>query len=105
MTGERRKFRREGEERRRDALIAAALDLVSEGGPEAATVRAIAERAGVTPGLIRHYFRTKEDLTRAAYRTADGPDDRSQRARCWTTPLTTPRRGWRPLSRPRCARR
>lgn len=69
MTGARRRFRHEGEERRRDALIAAALDLVAEGGIAAATVRAIADRAGVTPGLIRHYFRTKEDLTRAAYRT------------------------------------
>ena len=68
MTGERRKFTREGEERRREALIAAALDLVAEGGPGAATVRAIAERAGVTPGLIRHYFNSKEDLTREAYR-------------------------------------
>lgn len=68
MTGERRKFRREGEERRREALIAAALDLIAEGGVGAATVRAIALRAGVTPGLIRHYFQTKEDLTRAAYR-------------------------------------
>lgn len=68
MTGERRKFRREGEERRRDALIAAALDLVAEAGPQAATVRAIADRAGVTPGLIRHYFESKEELTRAAYR-------------------------------------
>lgn len=67
MTGERRKYVREGEERRREALIAAALDLVAEGGPQAATVRAIADRAGVTPGLIRHYFQTKEDLTRAAY--------------------------------------
>lgn len=68
MSGERRKFRREGEERRRDALIAAALELISEGGPGSATVRAIAERAGVTPGLIRHYFASKEDLTREAYR-------------------------------------
>lgn len=67
MTGERRKFKREGEGPRREALIAAALDLVAEGGPQAATVRAIAERAGVTPGLIRHYFQTKEDLNRAAY--------------------------------------
>ena len=67
MTGERRKFKREGEEARRDALIAAALALVAQGGPQAATVRAIADRAGVTPGLIRHYFQTKEDLTRAAY--------------------------------------
>jgi TetR/AcrR family transcriptional regulator, transcriptional repressor of bet genes len=67
MIGERRKFRRESEESRRDALIAAVLSLVAEGGPQAATVRAIADRAGVTPGLIRHYFSTKEDLTRAAY--------------------------------------
>lgn len=68
MTNERRKFRREGEGRRREALIAAAQDLIAEGGAGAATVRAIAERAGVTPGLIRHYFQTKEELTRAAYR-------------------------------------
>lgn len=68
MIGDRRKFTREGEERRREALIAAALDLISEGGPGAATVRAIADRAGVTPGLIRHYFTTKEALTREAYR-------------------------------------
>ncbi len=67
MSGERRKFKREGEEARRDALIAAALSLVAEGGAQAATVRAIAERAGVTPGLIRHYFVNKEELTRTAY--------------------------------------
>lgn len=64
---DRRPYRRETEERRRDDLIAAALQLVAEGGAQAATVRAIADRAGVTPGLIRHYFLTKEDLTRAAY--------------------------------------
>jgi AcrR family transcriptional regulator len=67
VTGNRRKFRREGETVRRDALIDAALQLMAEGGAQAATVRAIADRAGVTPGLIRHYFHTKEDLTRAAY--------------------------------------
>lgn len=65
---ERRAYRREGEERRREALVMAVLELVAEGGLQAATVRAIADRAGVTPGLIRHYFLTKDDLTRAAYR-------------------------------------
>ena len=64
---DRRPYRRESEERRRDDLIAAALQLVAEGGAQAATVRAIADRAGVTPGLIRHYFQSKDDLTRAAY--------------------------------------
>ena len=67
MSSERRRFRREGEAQRQGDLIDAALDLIAEGGPKAATVRAIAERAGVTPGLIRHYFRSKEALTRAAY--------------------------------------
>lgn len=66
---ERRPYRRETEESRRDALISAALELVAEGGAQAATVRAIAGRAGVTPGLIRHYFASKDELTRAAYRT------------------------------------
>lgn len=68
MPIDRRPYRRESEEARRDALILAAMDLVAEGGLQAATVRAIAERAGVTPGLIRHYFVTKEELTRAAFR-------------------------------------
>lgn len=69
VAGERRKFRREGEERRRDQLVAAALEIIAEKGPDAATVRTIAERAGVTQGLIRHYFTSKGDLTRAAYQS------------------------------------
>lgn len=67
MSPDRRPYKRESEETRRDALIEATLDLVGEAGPEAATVRAIAERAGVTPGLIRHYFSSKDELIRAAY--------------------------------------
>ena len=67
MQPARRLYRRESEESRRSALIAATQELVAEGGPEAATVRAISERAGVTPGLIRHYFQSKDELTRAAY--------------------------------------
>lgn len=67
MAQSRRPYRRESEETRRDALITAALELVAEGGPASATVRAIAQRADVTPGLIRHYFLSKDELTRAAY--------------------------------------
>lgn len=63
----RRKFRREGEERRRQDLIEATLDCVAENGLQGATVRAIALRAGVTAGLIRHYFPGKEELLQAAY--------------------------------------
>ncbi len=61
----RRAYRRASEETRRADLIAATQELVAEGGSEAATVRAIAARAGVTPGLIRHYFQTKDELTAA----------------------------------------
>ena len=68
----RRKFRREGEERRRQDLIEATLDCVAEKGLKGATVRAIALRAGVTAGLIRHYFPGKEDLLQAAYSTLMG---------------------------------
>ncbi|MBA3910810.1 MAG: TetR family transcriptional regulator [Rhodobacter sp.] len=63
----RRAYRRESEATRRADLIAATQELVAEGGSGAATVRAIAARAGVTAGLIRHYFQSKDDLTRAAY--------------------------------------
>ncbi|MER9689381.1 MULTISPECIES: TetR family transcriptional regulator C-terminal domain-containing protein [unclassified Mesorhizobium] len=64
---ERRKFRREGEERRRQDLIDATLDSVAEHGLEGASLRTIALRAGVTAGLIRHYFPGKEDLLQEAY--------------------------------------
>lgn len=63
----RKPFRNEGEETRRAALIAATLDCIGEGGLQAATVRAIARRAGVTQGLIRHYFPSKDHLIEAAY--------------------------------------
>jgi TetR/AcrR family transcriptional regulator, transcriptional repressor of bet genes len=64
----RKPYRRETVDKRRQALIAATLSLVSEGGARVATVRAIAERAGVTAGLIRHYFQSKENLIGQAFR-------------------------------------
>ena len=60
-------FRREPAEKRKEALVLATLDLIAEGGVRSATVRAIAARAEVTQGLIRHYFASKEDLVMAAY--------------------------------------
>lgn len=67
MQDTRRKFTRQSAQERKQALVQATLDLVAEEGVQAATVRAIAERADVTQGLIRHYFTTKEELIRAAY--------------------------------------
>lgn len=46
----------------RAALLEAGLALFAERGFEGASTRAIAERAGVPQGLIRHHFRSKEAL-------------------------------------------
>lgn len=64
----RRSFHHESEDVRRQDLIAATLDCIAEYGIQGATVRQIADRAGVTPGLIRHYFTGKELMFQAAYR-------------------------------------
>ncbi|PVA11200.1 TetR family transcriptional regulator [Pelagivirga sediminicola] len=67
MPPERKPFRRIGPDQRRDAMIDAMLSLIAEEGMAAATTRAVAARAGVTPGLIRHYFDSKDALLSAAY--------------------------------------
>ncbi|MGB3146493.1 MAG: TetR family transcriptional regulator C-terminal domain-containing protein [Paracoccaceae bacterium] len=64
----RRKFTREGVDIRREQLIEATLDAIADKGLSAATVRDVAARAGVTQGLIRHYFQTKEELVRESYK-------------------------------------
>ncbi|MGH9006294.1 MAG: helix-turn-helix domain-containing protein, partial [Acidimicrobiales bacterium] len=46
----------------RRQLLEAALRLIAERGLHAATVRAVADEAGVTPGLVVHHFRTKDQL-------------------------------------------
>jgi TetR/AcrR family transcriptional regulator, regulator of cefoperazone and chloramphenicol sensitivity len=43
----------------------AALELFARRGVEATSVRAIAQAAGVSPGLVQHYFPTKADLREA----------------------------------------
>ncbi|MEM5472054.1 TetR family transcriptional regulator C-terminal domain-containing protein [Hoeflea sp. AS60] len=65
----RRAFHHEPEAVRQNDLIAATLDSIAELGLAGATVREVANRAGVTPGLIRRYFDNKERLVAAAYRT------------------------------------
>jgi len=48
-------------------ILKAALDLFRERGYEAATMRAIAERAGVSLGNAYYYFGSKEHLIQAFY--------------------------------------
>jgi TetR/AcrR family transcriptional repressor of bet genes len=64
----RRAFHREPEAVRQQDLIAATLDSIADLGLAGATVREVAFRAGVTPGLIRRYFDNKERLVSAAYK-------------------------------------
>jgi TetR/AcrR family transcriptional regulator, transcriptional repressor of bet genes len=64
----KRAWQRAPEEERRADLIRATIDCVADGGVAAATVREVAARAGVSNGLIRHHFATKEALVQAAYR-------------------------------------
>lgn len=64
----RRQFHHESIEVRRNDLLTATLDAVAELGLKRATVREIAKRANVTPGLIRHYFENKDLMFQVAYR-------------------------------------
>jgi betaine-aldehyde dehydrogenase len=60
--------RRRGDDARRRQLIAVAIECLSEVGLAGATLSQIAGRAGVSPGLIAHYFDDKDGLLEAAFR-------------------------------------
>jgi TetR/AcrR family transcriptional repressor of bet genes len=64
----RRTFHRAPEGERRQELIEATLDSIAEFGLKGATVRQIALKAGVTAGLVRHYFDSKDQMVADAYR-------------------------------------
>ncbi len=66
--GAPRKHRRLAPSERRQSLIEATLDCLSRLGPHGTGVREICGRAGVSPGLLRHYFDGKNELIIEAYR-------------------------------------
>ncbi|MBL4790320.1 MAG: TetR family transcriptional regulator [Kordiimonadaceae bacterium] len=51
---------------RRRAIAGAAIALIADVGIEHATLRPIAEKAGVTTGAIAHYFKDKDAVLEAA---------------------------------------
>lgn len=61
-------FTREEADSRRQDLIDACAKRLAEEGVAGATVRAICAEAGVSPGLLRHYFDGIDDLVAATYR-------------------------------------
>lgn len=48
-------------------IAAAAADLIEEAGPSAVTHRAVADRAGLTLGVVSHKRRTKTELLQAGF--------------------------------------
>jgi len=68
-SGSERRIRKRPEERREEILGAAAAIALAE-GLERVTLRAVADRLGVRPGLITHYFPAAEDLVAAAFARA-----------------------------------
>lgn len=67
MQNENTKIRKSNTDSRRAGLISATLDVIAREGVRSATVRNIADEANVTQGLIRYYFKSKDDLIAAAY--------------------------------------
>lgn len=75
MTAARQAFTRESADARRADLIEATAACLAEHGLAGTNVRAICARAGVSPGLLRHYFAGIDDLVAATYQaTSDRMD-------------------------------
>lgn len=55
---------------RREEILGCAADIAIEDGLERITLRVVAARLGVRPGLITHYFPVAEDLVVAAFARA-----------------------------------
>ncbi len=66
----RANFVREEADVRRASLIAAAAACLADEGPRGASVRTICRRAGVSAGLLTHYYRGIGELVVATYRHA-----------------------------------
>lgn len=64
----RQAFTRESADKRRDALIDACSKCLGKYGATGTSVRAICQQAGVSPGLLRHYFEGIDALIAEAYR-------------------------------------
>lgn len=76
----RRGRRRTGDADAREQIVAAASKEFLERGYDAASIRAIARRAGVDPALVHHYFDDKADLFAQTVHTPIRPDQLVKRA-------------------------
>src|SRR5579884_1016625 len=64
----------------RERLLLAAQELIEEGGYAAASVAAIAERAGVAAGTLYRHFDSKQELFVELFRSVCAREERAMRA-------------------------
>jgi AcrR family transcriptional regulator len=64
----------------RERLLAAAQELIEEGGYGAASVAAIADRAGVAAGTLYRHFDSKQELFVEVFRAVCAREERAMRA-------------------------
>ena len=64
----------------RERLLDAARALIEEGGYAAASVLAVAERAGVASGTLYRHFASKEELFVEVFRSVGAREERAMRA-------------------------
>ena len=70
----------------RERLLAAARELIEDGGYGSASVAAIAERAGVAAGTLYRHFASKEDLFVDVFRSVCAGEERAMLAAANETP-------------------
>lgn len=80
---------------RQEAILAAAMDLISRSGPEAVSMAVLAEKTGLSRPAVYQYFSSREsvlaelvvnemaDLSNAIDRLVEGLDDPLERVRVW----------------------
>lgn len=71
----RARGRRTGSPDTRAAVLTGARDLFAQRGYAGTTIRAVAQRAGVDPALVHHYFGSKDRLFLAAMEVPVDPRD------------------------------
>jgi betaine-aldehyde dehydrogenase len=81
--------RDEVEEARTRQLIEVTIDSLAEVGFVGSTLAQIASRAGVSPGLVAHYFGDKDGLLEATFRTLSRRIN--DRMKAWSSTAHTPR--------------
>ena len=70
----------------RERLLRAAQELIEDGGYAAASVAAIAERAGVAAGTLYRHFDSKEDLFVEVFRAVCSGEERAMRSAAASMP-------------------